>query len=95
MCFCLYCVSVLACSRVLCVAGHVFLCLLGCSEKRIFVLGLRSFCQKVGFTTTKIIRILIHNTGGTGFVSDESSSLWFLEELSRNEEPSRWIPDLF
>ena len=29
-----------------------------------------------------------------GFVSDESSSLWFLEELSRNEEPSRWIPDL-
>ena len=32
--------------------------------------------------------------GAPGFVSDESSSLWFLEELSRNEEPSRWIPDL-
>ena len=28
-------------------------------------------------------------------MSEESSSLWFLEELNRNEDPSRWIPDLF
>ena len=29
-----------------------------------------------------------------GFGSEESSSLWFLEELNRNEDPSRWMPDL-
>ena len=29
-----------------------------------------------------------------GLGSEESSSLWFLEELKRNEDPSRWMPDL-
>ena len=40
------------------------------------------------------VTICLENDNAPGFVSDESSSLWFLEELSRNEEPSRWIPDL-
>ena len=44
---------------------------------------------------TAFIHIMSQCSDGTpGFGSEESSSLWFLEELNRNEDPSRWMPDL-
>ena len=48
------------------------------------------------FSKTKKTELMSFDTRdhAPGLGSEESSSLWFLEELNRNEDPSRWMPDL-